>query len=147
MFTLDETMTEKLQQISNNLNEQSTALTDRFKEVEKMLSQLNLGVTAWASKPIIDKGITYKFGFCKVKNEWKLVCKKEEEGDGVLHGSYGLLSTITYMPRHIRIEAASRLEDLVQQIIKKAELFSHDILGALENIKEMSGNAHELLQK
>ena len=136
MFALDAATTERLQQISDDLNEKSTALTDGFIEVETMLADLKLGVTAWASEPIVDRGTTYIFGFCKIKNEWRLVCKKEDiDNADKIHNSYGLLKTISYMPRHIRIEAANRLEDLVQQIISKAESFNTDISNALDNIK------------
>jgi len=137
MFSLDETTTDKLKQISDDLNTQSTALTDGFNIIEHELANLKLGVTAWAKEPIKDKGDTYLFGFCKIKGEWKLVCKKEQVQitTNFKHGSYGLLKTISWMPRHIRIIAASRLEDLVNQIIITAESFNDDIKTALSKIK------------
>ena len=138
MFALDDATTEKLKKISSDLNEQSSALTEGFKEVEEMLASLKLGVTAWATEPIKDRDKSYEFGFCKIKNRWHLVCKEIVPEVYRNSNSYGLLKTITYMPRHIRIEAASRLEDLVQQIIAKTEEFSSDIKGALENIKGVS---------
>jgi len=136
MLVLDETMKEKLKSISTDLNEQSTALTSGFKEVEDLLIRLNLGVTAWATEPINDKGIIYKFGFCKIKNKWQLVCRKEDMSHDNNKNSYGLLKTISWMPRHIRVQAASRLDDLIQQIIAKASLFNGDIEKALSNIKD-----------
>lgn len=128
---------ERLEKIAEDLQVNSEVLNNEFIQIEQKLANMNLGVTAWANDTIgsPDKK-QYKFGFCKLKNDWKLVCREvsSDNGKDSDKGKYGLLSPITFMPRHVRVQAGAIIGQVIENINKKAEVYSKEMKASSKNI-------------
>jgi len=131
----------ELKNISDNLKNKTIELSDMFENVEEKLNLLNFTLTEWSDTLIgvrENDNYAYKFGYCKVKDDWKLVCRRVRTDRPDNNKRYGLLEFITGMPRGIKIEAAGCLENLLEKIIKKALRYTKDIEEAKNNIEKSS---------
>lgn len=120
---------EKLSQISDDLNTTTTELNEMLKSVENNLIEMRLGVSAWTEStvkiPSPNGGnVEYKLGFCRIKDEWKLVCQKI---DGNTGRSEGRLIPLLYSSRIIRMEACKSIDELLNKLIEKASKFLNDV--------------------
>lgn len=137
--TINTKLINDLLQKSNDLKDKTEKLNECFEYVEKCLNDMNLGITEWTDGYVgVDykHNFGYKFGFCKVNNRWKLVCRKVELGENFPNDKdkkYGLLEYVTGMPRSIRIEASEKIENLLKKIIKRADRYAKDIDYAVHN--------------
>ena len=148
MLDISPHLTEQLKTVSEQLNQQTQELNDSFLDVEKKLSAMKLGVSAWCPSVIgvkEEERSGYKFGFCRVYSDWKLVCRQVSLDDPSDHIStakigYGLLRPINVMPRSVRLEASKLIEELVSEIIKKAKEYADDVNVAVSDIERQTKN-------
>jgi len=148
MLNIPQQLTEQLKTVSEQLNQQTQELNDSFLDVEKKLASMRLGVSAWCSSLIgvkTEEGIGYKFGFCRINSDWKLVCRKinlddPSDYEATTKIGYGLLKPINVMPRAVRLEASKLIEDLVSEIIKKAQEYVGDVNTAVSDIDRQTKN-------
>ena len=146
MLEIQKETLDQLTEVSRHLNQQTTDLNNSFYTIERKLCSMKLGVSGWANKLVGVKeeaGTGYKFGFCRVGKEgWKLVCRKvtlglEELEDDRGKISYGLLEPITAMPRAIRLEASTLIDEVIKDLISRAQTFSNDVDIALDNLSDV----------
>lgn len=148
MLDISPHLTEQLKTVSVQLNQQTQELNDCFLDVEKKLVSMRLGVSAWCSSVIgvkEEERSGYKFGFCRINSDWKLVCRKVSLDDpddqfSPTKVGYGLLRPINVMPRSVRLEASKLIEDLVSEIVKKAQEYVDDVNVAVSDIERQSKN-------
>jgi hypothetical protein len=144
-YCLNEDNLEKLSHISKQLNTATQEFNDKIAYIQNKLRDMDLGVTAWTSNPIIipvsDNGESEKYilGFCKYKNfkkntqEWTIVCKRLNNYPNNQH-----LVPLLTAPRIIRMESCGFIDELIQNLLTKAEKFLNDIderNDVLDNIK------------
>ena len=116
---------EQLNKISDDLNTTTTELNEMLKSIENNLIEMKLGVSAWTEStikiPSTNGGnVEYKLGFCRIKDEWKLVCQKVD-------GHTGRLIPLLYSSRIIRMEACKSIDELLARLIEKASKFLSDV--------------------
>ena len=148
MLNIPQQLTEQLKTVSEQLNQHTQDLNDSFLDVEKKLVSMRLGVSAWCSAVIGVKEEDrsgYKFGFCRINSDWRLVCRKVclddiSDYDITVKIGYGLLKPINVMPRSVRLEASKLIEDLVSEIIRKAQEYVDDVNVAVSDIERQSKN-------
>lgn len=133
---------------SDTLNVRTIELQHSFDQVEEKLADICLFVTAWADGLIgvrKSKGEAYRFGYCKMRQKWQLVCKKlaiDEDGnydtkmfeDGA-DVSYGLLHPINNMSRQIKCEAAELMPNLLDRLQKASGKIAFNVQIAIDNLK------------
>lgn len=148
MLDISPHLTDQLKTVSEQLNQQTQELNDSFLDVEKKLVSMRLGVSAWCSTLIGVKEEDrsgYKFGFCRVESDWRLVCRRVSLDDPSDQFSptkvgYGLLRPINVMPRLVRLEASKLIEELVSEIVRKAQEYVDDVNVAVSDIERQSKN-------
>ncbi len=156
MIEIQKETLDYLVEISKELNRQTTELNSSFLTIEKKLADMKLGVSGWSNKIIGVKeelNTGYKFGFCRVgKDGWKLVCRKiqldsNKDASSDNDSNYGFLEHIITMPRSIRLEASTLIEEVIQDLIHRANLFSKDVNEALENLNTTDASLHSRGEK
>ena len=63
----------------------------------------------------------YKIGFCRVKDDWRIVCQRFDTRDG--GNLYGKLIPLLYTQRIVRMEAVSIIEELIKKLTEKTESY------------------------
>lgn len=134
---------DELSKQSKYLSEQTQNLNDKFTQAEKELCKLQLGVSGWA-KTLVGKrpedNTAYRFGFCRVNKDWRLVCRKIRLDIDRINDTngYGLLEPIITMPRGIRLEASDLIDEVMEDLLKRSKDFGEDIDGAIKNIEDVN---------
>lgn len=141
-YGLNEVALDKLNQISQSLNESTNELNNTIKIIEERLVSMSLGVSAWTDNSISvefngNKNF-YKIGFCRFKDnkqnkeEWRIVYQKVYQGQGDKKDGY--VSPLLYSPRIIRMEGCKLIDELINKLLEKAEKFLTDISDTNESL-------------
>ena len=115
-MTADQLSTElvRLQEVAAALEERTDDLNDLINALSDKLVASGVGVTAWIESQVMSG---WKFGFCKVSNQWQLAAVKGSGGPMPLTGA----------PRKLRLAAMGRADELVRALADKSEKFLGDI--------------------
>jgi len=110
----------KLASLSHNLNEASDRLTAELNSVETAINKLKLGVGAWVEIRSEDTGDGFtricSLGYSKSKGKWGLVLYECLDG----MDEDGELTPLRDASRDLRIEAAEKLNALMEKLAKEA---------------------------
>jgi hypothetical protein len=130
----------KLSSLSKNLNEASDALTAELNSVETALNKLKLGVSAWVQIRTEELGSgetgISSLGYYKLGGKWGLVLyqyldgMQDDSDDGVI--------PLREAPRDLRIEAAEKLDDLLEKLAEQASKTTDRVARTAAQAKEIA---------
>lgn len=128
MFNINDEAMDKLARISDNLNKSTTEMNDKIKSLEQALINSSIGVSVWTDNYFTiqsnGRDSYYKIGFCRIKDDWRIVCQRySTEGQNL----FGRLIPLLFAQRIIRMEAVTLIDELIQKLTEKAESFLSDV--------------------
>lgn len=126
MYEINE-LSQRLKEVSEELNEKSDALLVIFRDVEHRLTSINLGVQTWVKLPIEGEEIFLGYGRLpkderRDKAQWGLRVK-----NGATPGGVERTWTIFDAPRRFRIIAVDALPDLLRALFDEAKKISNSL--------------------
>ena len=128
MFTINDEAMDRLAQISDNLNKSTTEMNEKLSSVEELLVKNQIGVSVWTDSYFTvntnGRHSSYKIGFCRIKDTWRIVCQRFDDKEGHL---FGKLIPLMFAQRIVRMEAISLINELIQKLTEKAESFLNDV--------------------
>jgi uncharacterized protein YoxC len=137
LFGINEDAIEKLNNISDNLNKKTQEMNENIESVEKTLVKSGIGVSVWTDNTFSvtnteGRTNTYRIGFCRIADEWKIVCQVVyEDGKG------GRVIPLLTATRIVRMEAVALLDELVTKLMEKAEAFLKDVTEKNEKVSSI----------
>ena len=127
-FKINEEALNTLANISEELNNATTEMNEQIKAVEQALIKSSPGVSAWTDNYFTvstnERDSYYKIGFCRVKDDWRIVCQRFDTKEGYLHGR---LMPLLYTQRIVRMEAVALIDELIIKLTEKTQAFLNDV--------------------
>jgi hypothetical protein len=127
---------EQARAVAATLSTATDELNAKLVETEKQFAALKLGVAEeidLAEVGDTDGLLHTRLSFQKEGSAWKFVIR-----EGVESGGRWSETRLLQTSRHVRIRAASRLEPLLEKLIRKAEAQHVVVLQAIENVAELN---------
>jgi prefoldin subunit 5 len=133
-----------LSSVASELNSASDELVATISELNEALKALNLGISAWVELASGgDDGGNYwwtrDLGYAKLRNEWGIALRKVSGDTGNEQNEVKEEWTFAEAPRWMRIDAVSRIPDLLEKLTKEAE-------GAAKKIRKKTAEAKAITQ-
>lgn len=140
LFGINEDAIEKLNNISDNLNKKTQEMNENIESVEKTLVKSGIGVSVWTDNTFAvvnaeGRKNEYRIGFCRIADEWKIVCQVVyDDGKG------GRVIPLLTATRIVRMESVALLEELVNKLMEKAEAFLKDVTDKNDKINSLKSD-------
>lgn len=146
-MTPSESALEALARAASNLNKETDHLNEIISGLEKRLGEMKLGVSVWLdghpieeTEPSNNTSLSYRVGYAKVGNEWRLAVKRIRRTWGFFEGELdqpfeereivGDPAPLANAPRSVRVHACGLLDELIEELTHKASYFTEIIAGA-----------------
>lgn len=145
---------DRLAVVAGRLNQETDTLNWVIEAVESRIQSMNLGVTAWDERLLnaesepndsgaVDRTRGWVVGHVKIKDAWRLAAKQVCVEHGFFEGDtscpyrneYDMAEPIPLLraSRVVRVEAVSRLEALLERLMKIA----HSYVEHIDRVKSL----------
>ena len=132
----------QLSQVAVDLNTASDELSKPIYIWEAALKRLNLGVPAWVDLSSGDDRAGYWWdrgvGYTKLKDRWAIALRTREGHHAADDGPSEELWPFNDAPRWMRIEAVSKLPDILEALLKQAEDTTQKIRKKIAQANELA---------
>jgi len=124
------------QELAKRLATKTDSMTEKLVAVERHLTRLGLGTTAWLdiSGPEDEQNEGTSIGFTKIGGTWKLAVVSGPYSYGEITGD---IVPLLKASKHLRLRAAKKIEALVVKLVAEAAKQLEDIEAAdaqLDNV-------------
>jgi hypothetical protein len=125
-----------------DLNAASDDLGKPIYACEASLKKLNLGIPAWVELSGADSGGRWwdrSLGYTKLKDRWGIALRTREGRHGDDGSDEEELWPFNDAPRWMRIEAVTKLPDLLEELLRQAKATTQQIKKKIAHANELAG--------
>ncbi len=131
---MESTSLQRLRTLTEQLNAETDALTDRIKSLEKTLYKMRVGVGAWLDDvvPDDDSRSGHQIGYAKIKDKWRIAARPVKIGKRGNKTSVSPLEdedllVLSKASRRLRLHGVQQLDALVEALTAKIEGFLEEL--------------------
>jgi hypothetical protein len=135
---------ERIEAVSNTLNQNSDRLSDKIVEIESALNHYKLGIWAWLEEPLYYRTesdvdgtefeVSCHLGYGKIRDKWGLVVHERYDNEPEPTNPTFLKDA----PRDIRARAIGRIPELLKCVAEKAADLSREIATKTELAEQIA---------